>query len=63
MWPRPAPFAMNKLTVPVSRPRNPLVAAARRRKAGAHRRSKAALRRQAEQALRRELQHDPAARD
>ena len=44
-----------KLIVRTPRPRNPLVAPSRRRKAGAHRSRSDTDRRQAERALQREL--------
>jgi hypothetical protein len=47
-----------KITVTAPKPRNPLVAAARRRLAGAHRRSPGAERQRAALSLRRELQHE-----
>ena len=47
-----------KLTVPLTKPRNPLVIAALQRQAGAHRRSASAQRQQANRALRRELQRE-----
>lgn len=47
-----------KITVPLTKPRNPLVAAALQRQAGAHRRSAGAQRQQARLALRRELQRE-----
>ncbi len=46
-----------KITVRLSKPRNPLVAAALQRRAGAHRRSAGALRQRDRRTLRRELQH------
>jgi len=46
------------VTVPTAKPRNPLVAAARRRLAGAHRRGAGGQRQQAALALRRELLHE-----
>lgn len=45
-------------TIPASKPRNPIVAAAHRRLAGAHRRSTGGQRQQARLALRRELRHE-----
>lgn len=48
-----------KLIVKTAKPRNPLVALARARKAGAHGPSPSARRQQAHQALRRELQQLP----
>lgn len=45
-----------KTTIPASRPRNPLVAAARLRRAGAHRPTGGALRQQAGRELRRDLE-------
>jgi hypothetical protein len=59
---------MSKLIVPASKPRNPLVAAARFRQAGPHRNDRGTDRRDAKQALKREfanldlshsLRHDP----
>ena len=47
-----------KITIQISKPRNPLVAAAHQRVAGAHRRSTSAQRQRAALALRRELQHE-----
>ncbi len=47
-----------KITVPTTKPRNPLVAAAHRRLAGAHRRGAGGQRQRAALALRRELQHE-----
>ena len=47
-----------KITVPTTKPRNPLVAAARSRLAGAHRRGAGGQRQQAARALRRELLHE-----
>jgi hypothetical protein len=44
------------ITLPTSRPRNPCVAASRRRKAGPHRRAAGGVRRQARVALQRELE-------
>ena len=46
---------MTKFIVPSSRPRNPLVAAARFRQAGQHGRDEGAARREGRQALKREL--------
>ncbi|MCW5632420.1 MAG: hypothetical protein KIT17_03720 [Rubrivivax sp.] len=46
-----------KLIVKTLKPRNPLVAASLKRKAGAHRASDGARRQRAAAALRRELQH------
>ncbi len=46
------------LTVPLRKPRNPLVAAAHRRLAGAHRRSASAQRHSDRMALRHDLQHE-----
>jgi hypothetical protein len=51
--------AMKTMTLPSLKPRNPLVAASRFRKAGAHRPGAGALRRQARIALRREIEHLP----
>ncbi len=48
-----------KFTIAATKPRNPLVAAARSRHAGAHRRNASAQRQRAAMALRRELQHPP----
>jgi len=48
---------MSKLTVPASKPRNPLVAAARFRQAGQHGHGDGAARREGRQALKRELAH------
>ena len=47
-----------KFIVRLSKPRNPLVAAACRRLAGAHRRSPSARRHQDRMALRQDLQHE-----
>jgi hypothetical protein len=47
-----------KIHLHALKPRNPLVAAARQRRAGAHRRSASAERQRACSALRRELQHE-----
>lgn len=44
-----------KFKVPTPKPRNPLVAAGLRRRAGSHRRSGSAMRQQAQNALRRDL--------
>ena len=46
---------MTKFIVPPSRPRNPLVAAARFRQAGQHGQDDGATRREGRQALKREL--------
>jgi len=46
---------MTKFIVPSSRPRNPLVAAARFRQAGQHGNDEGAARREGRQALKREL--------
>lgn len=46
---------MTKLIVKASKPRNPLVAAARFRQAGPHRAGNASARREGRQALKREL--------
>ena len=46
---------MTKFIVPSSRPRNPLVAAARFRQAGQHGRDEGTARREGHQALKREL--------
>ena len=51
-----------KIQLPTLKPRNPLVAAARLRRAGSHRPGRGALRQQAGHALRRELdqlKHSP----
>jgi hypothetical protein len=45
-----------KLILKTLKPRNPLVAASRRRRAGAHGKSAGALRQQAERGLRREIE-------
>lgn len=45
-------------TLPASKPRNPLVAAAHLRRAGSHTASTGALRQRAQRQLQRELQHD-----
>ena len=47
-----------KISIPQTKPRNPLVAAAHQRQAGAHRRSNGAQRQRAALALRRALQHE-----
>ncbi len=47
-----------KISLPIPKPRNPLVAAALQRRAGSHRRNTSAMRQQAQNALRRELQHE-----
>lgn len=47
-----------KITVTATKPRNPLVVAARRRLAGAHRRSASGLRQRAAASLRLALQHE-----
>lgn len=44
-----------KITLNLSRPRNPLALAARSRRAGAHRSGPGALRQQARRALKRDL--------
>ena len=46
-----------RFAVPATPPRNPLVAAARMRRAGAHRTAGKALRRRAARELQRELAH------
>ena len=46
---------MSKLIVPTSKPRNPLVAAARYRRTGQHGNADGATRRDGRQALKREL--------
>ena len=46
---------MSKFLVPASKPRNPLVAAARFRQAGQHGAGEGAARREGRQALKREL--------
>ena len=46
---------MSKITVPVARPRNPYVAAARFRQAGQHGAGDGAERREGRQALKREV--------
>jgi hypothetical protein len=50
---------MKKITVRLSRPRNPLVAPMRARLGGAHRRSASALRQAGQRALRDELHRTP----
>ncbi len=50
---------MKTMTLSALKPRNPLVAAARLRKAGVHRPGGGARRRQARQALRREIENLP----
>ena len=47
-----------KISIPQTKPRNPLVAAAHQRQAGAHRRSNGAQRQCVALALRCELQHE-----
>ena len=47
-----------KISIPQTKPRNPLVATAHQRQAGAHRRSTGGQRQRAALALRRELQHE-----
>ena len=48
-----------KITLPTTaKPRNPLVAAARRRSAGSHRASNASQRQRAAMALKRELRNE-----
>lgn len=47
-----------KITLRLSKPRNPLVSAALQRRAGSHRRSTGAIRQQDRLALRRDLQHE-----
>lgn len=54
---------MSKLTVPASKPRNPLVAAARFRQAGQHGNGRADARREGRQALKRELANLDLRRD
>jgi len=54
---------MSKFTVPASKPRNPLVAAARFRQAGQHGPTPGGARRDARQALKRELAHLDLGRD
>lgn len=54
---------MSKYTVPASKPRNPLVAAARFRQAGTHGTGQGAARREGRQALKRELAHLELPRD
>jgi len=54
---------MTKITVPVARPRNPFVAAARLRHAGPHGDDQRAQRRDARQALKRELSQLDLPRD
>ncbi|MFT3664176.1 hypothetical protein [Piscinibacter sp.] len=44
-----------KITVPTAKPRNPLVALARLRRAGSHRTGSRAMRQEAQRALQREL--------
>lgn len=48
-----------KLRIAAPKPRNPLVAAAARRKAGSHRKSEAAQRRAEKMALGKQLRHLP----
>jgi hypothetical protein len=47
-----------KLKIKASKPRNPLVVHATRRKAGSHRKPQAALRREAKMALKKQLRED-----
>lgn len=47
-----------KITLNLSRPRNPLALAARSRRAGAHRPGPGALRQQARRALQRDIRRD-----
>lgn len=47
-----------KISLPTTKPRNPLVAAALRRTAGSHRPSNASQRQRAALALKRELRHE-----
>ena len=54
---------MTKITVPVARPRNPFVAAARFRQAGTHGAGQGGARREGRQALKRELAHLELPRD
>ncbi|MFL6626020.1 MAG: hypothetical protein ACJ8G1_06185 [Vitreoscilla sp.] len=54
---------MTKITVPVARPRNPFVAAARFRQAGEHGGDQRAERRDGRQALKRELSQLDLPRD
>lgn len=54
---------MTKITVPVARPRNPFVAAARFRQAGEHGDDHRAHRRDGRQALKRELSQLDLPRD
>jgi hypothetical protein len=53
--PDPSEKTMSRLIVPSSKPRNPLVAAARFRQAGRHGNAVASARREGRQALKREL--------
>jgi len=46
-----------KLVIATAKPRNPLVAPSRQRRAGSHRSGSKAMRQQARHALRRELNH------
>lgn len=46
-----------KLTLKAPKPRNPLVAPSRLRRAGAHRAEPGAVRQQGQRALRREIDH------
>jgi hypothetical protein len=46
---------IQKLILKTTKPRNPLVAASRQRRAGSHRRCGGALRQQAAQTLRRDI--------
>jgi len=54
---------MCKITVPATKPRNPLVAAARFRQAGPHERGPRRARRDERDALKRELAHLDLGRD
>ena len=54
---------MSKFTVPASKPRNPLVAAARFRQAGQHGHREGGARREGREALKRELAHLDLPRD
>ena len=54
---------MSKITVPVARPRNPYVAAARFRQAGQHGAGDGAERREGRQALKREVSQLDLPRD
>jgi hypothetical protein len=50
---------MKTMQISVLKPRNPLVAAARMRKAGAHRLGGGAIRQRERLAMQRELEHAP----